>query len=109
MLVPFVLTFVASGFGFAQCRRRLGEGYPRPSPTWQAGWELEESRERRVGSLPEEQGWRQGKVDNEVRERALGKGASPDRVSFLPFPGLGLRKSDPFLILPGKESLWERE
>lgn len=45
MLVPLVLTFMASGFGFAQCRQTLGEGYPRPSPTRQAGWELEESRE----------------------------------------------------------------
>lgn len=76
VFIPFVLTVMASGFGFAQGRWRLGEGYPRSSPTWQAGWELEESREtkqRRVESYAGGGGGG-GEGGNEVRERALGEG-----------------------------------
>lgn len=47
MLVPFVLTFVGAGLGFAHCSQSLSEGYPVSSPTWQPGWEEEGNRERK--------------------------------------------------------------
>lgn len=60
VLFPFVPTFLNSGFGFTQRSQSVGEGYPIPAPTWQAGWEEEEDRGRRwkkVGTYVGGVGW----------------------------------------------------
>lgn len=60
MLVPFVPTFLGSGFGFAQCSQSLGEGYPICLPHGRlAGRRRRTEGEsgRSWGVMSEEQTW----------------------------------------------------
>ena len=111
MLLPFVLTFVGTGLGFAQCGQSPGEGSPLSSPPGRLAGRRGEQREKvgegrvSVGGV----GWKWGMVGREVRQMALGVGPSPDRmVSSFPWCP-GLYQPDPCLIFPGEKKFPLRE
>ena len=66
MLMPFVLTFVGTGLGFAQCGQSPGEGSPLSSPPGRLAGRRGERRKRGTVGFPWEEwggsgGWLAGK------------------------------------------------
>lgn len=56
VLMPFVLTFVGTGLGFAQCGQSPSEGLPLSSPPgWLAGRRGEQRRKRGKAGFPWEE------------------------------------------------------
>lgn len=49
VLMPFVLTFMGTWLGFAQCSQSPGEGFPLSSPPGRLAGRREEQREKAGG------------------------------------------------------------